>query len=1368
MRDPRHIALKFKYTILILVSWSIAIPAFTQEHSNFINIMPELPKTIRYVNKIEQDSYGYIWMNYLSGYAKYDGYSYHLTKIDDIFKRVEKNDYITQIRKDYKNNIWIVSKNGQVAVCDTLGIHHEFESLSNISINIINTTNNSIFLGDKNGGIYTFDLNSSQLEKLSTVPNISPNIAEFVSIVENQKGNLYISTNNGIIYEFLPKENKLSPITGVFSNYPSALYLTVDTNNKLWIGSEGFGLFVYDTETKRFIQDQLFKPPLHNIEKELFISLIYDSKGFIWGGTDGGGLYRIDSNTGQILLFAHQSNNKFSLSSNTILDIFEDNHGNIWAATNFGGIDILPKRNNKIDYFEGSDDNSPSRILSIYKSSNGTLWAGTDGIGLTQITYNTNGTTTKKQFFKGNATKKGYYIQTITEDQQSNIWFGTYKNGLWQYNQKSNSFNAIETLNSKQQHATDVRQVFTDSKQRIWAATNLSLNVYSSNKKLLATFDNNTKGLKGHIIECIIEDTNGNIWVGSFRGGLFKFHEQSTNLNQSYFTRVSYYDEAQHPHDIPGLRHMSLDNKGSIWLISTHGKLFKVNPKTHDYQSFRNISTINDKDFKAVLPENSDNIWLSSSNGIIHFNIKDSLTTTLLDTDGLQGNVFLTRSAFKDLNGKLYFGGSNGLNSFYPNDITQKTSKARLHIYSMDILNKPAKTLIPNQITSNIENLKTLELSPNQSSFSFRFSAIDNILNPNYVYAYRLLGFNDDWITVTNEKLASYTNIPPGQYTFEVKAGTKKDVWDIPLKKIDITIAPPFWNTTPAYAIYALMALLVGLAIKKWYSLRKKLILDKINHNKEKELHAEKMKFFAKMSHEIQTPLTLISSPIDDMLSLAEKNGNLLLKQRLQIISNNVKRLSRIAFELTSLRDKELEKTRLFVTKNNLYKELHTIALSFKEQARFKNIDFAVNCPKNLSEAWYDKDKFEHIVYNLLANAFKFTPKEGNIQLSVYPLNNKNSIKIAISDSGSGISEEEKKNIFILFYQSKIGKKNKGTGIGLALTKELIDLHRGKIEVTSSASEGTTFTITIPIAKDAYLDEERIITNNYDNKPASSEDFQENTAIIPHNKHDKTILIVEDNIELQLFLKDLLSPIFNVILAENGNEGYYYTKSNYPDLIISDIMMPELDGINMCKKLQNDPLTKHIPIILLTAKNSTISKIEGLQSGAIEFINKPFNTNELILKIKNIIKSTEHIINNFKKESIQNPEIKITKSNDDIFLENLIAAINSRMENPNFKMEELADALNMSYSVLYRKCQSLTGEGLVDLVRLIRLKKAAIVIAKYGYSISEAAYLSGFNDPKYFSKCFKKQFNKTPNIFKKEAAEIGYKKYLKKYKLNDV
>ena len=1355
----------------LLLSFVLLSSSFLngQNHTNFRQISPTLNNKNVRVFKTTDDQLGNIWMISGNGILVYDGYNYKLIKSEVIFPNLKPNDFIRDIITDYNKDIWMTTAFGLISKYDvSKGQFEDISLLVKGNVKKIISQEESIWLASEEGTIYQYK--NSKIDSITTIYNKKTPLKNIIDLNLANPYELFISTSEGKIFNYSIKTNLINELIGPFTDYPGNLFLATDTNNKLWIGTATFGLFVYDILRKEFIQDQLFKSRKFNINKEMFLTLFCDSNGDMWGGTDGGGLYKVNTNSGEIQLYNQQDSNEFSLGSNTILNVNEDGHNNIWVTTNYGKLNVLPSANSNIRYHEGSANNSPLRILSIYKSSMGDIWAGTDGSGLTKISYKQDGTTNEIQYFNTINFNKGFYVQSITEDNESNIWFGTYKNGLFFHNTKKGTFKKIPILNSKNHEASDISTVFKDSKGRIWVGSNISINIYSSELNLIASFENNSNGLMGYIPESFIEDHSGAIWVGIYQGGLFNFNENKTDIKNSTFTNHSYYNNKDYTSK--GVTYMSLGDTNELWLISNKGKLLKFNTKNKSYSTFEHIESINEKKFYSVIAEDSDNLWLSSlNNGISNLNIKNSNLKTYYSKDGLQDNAFLSRSAFKDKQGILYFGGIKGFNFFNPKLLNKKISYPLLHINSIDILNQPADSLIFSQITSGIHNVESLKLKYNQSSFSFRFSAIDNILDPKYYYAYRLKGFDDNWVDNQPERIATYTNIPSGNYNFEVKAGSGKGVWDIPTKSIAIQIEYPFWNKYPAYIIYLCLLSLFTLGVKRWYSLRKKLLLEKISHKNENELNEVKMNFFAKMSHEIQTPITLILGPIEDMYELAGKNGNLLLKQRLNIISNNAKRLSKIARELTLVRDKELKTLRLNVTKNNLFKNIEDITLSFKELARKKKIDFAINCPENLSDVWYDKEKIEHIVYNLLSNAFKFTPQEGNIQLIINPTNSKRQIKLSVIDSGSGIPKEELEAIFELFYQTNSGRKIQGSGIGLALTKELIDLHRGRIKVSSKYLEGTIFTIKLPISEDSYQDSEKIITDDLEKTSTVlevenlKENLKENQEL---NQYKKTILIVEDNYDLQIFLKELLEKQYNIILAENGEEGYHYAKSNFPDLILSDIMMPKLDGIEMCNKLQKDQLTMHIPVILLTAKNSTNAKISGLISGAIEYINKPFNTKELLLKINNIIISKEHIISKYRKELISSPEIKLNQTLDEVFLENLTSIINSKLFEGNLKIETIADSLNMSYSSLYRKCLSLTGQTLVDFVRLMRLRKGAILISKYGHTISEVAFMVGFNDPKYFSKCFKKLYGKNPKDFLNEARETGIDEYLKKHNLDKI
>ncbi|MGC1631151.1 MAG: two-component regulator propeller domain-containing protein, partial [Gelidibacter sp.] len=966
--------------------------ALAQHHVNFTHLSPSSDNRSITVSKTIQDVFGNIWMVQKGDLYLYDGYNYKFIDNQTIFPNAIDYQSIKDILIDDLKNIWVVSDGGLLTKYNHVkGI---FENLSpllkNKSVSVITSHHKKVWLATKDGGIYAYT--NFKMEPVTILPGWDAKTQNIADIAVGQNDDVFISTGNGNIMAYASVSKTMENLVAPFNNYPQNLKLTTDAYNRLWIGTETKGLFLYDINRKEFIQDSFFKGNIHNIKSELFLNLYCDSNDFLWAGTDGGGLYKVNLTTGQVRLFSKLPNGEFSLSSNTIIHVNEDNHQNIWIVPNYGNLNILPNADNNIDYHEGSENQTPTRILSILKSSDNVLWAGTDGSGLTKISFNADGTTQEKQFFNDFSTSKGFYVQTMAEDNKGNIWLGTYKNGLWIYNSKKNEFRAVPVISLKNQNATDVRTIYKDKKGRLWVGSNTCLNIYADTLELLASFEYNKNSLKGTIVESIMETQNGMIWLGIYEGGLFQFNENHTHLSASTFADFSILND--NLDRLKGVKYISDGTYNSLWLIDTSGKLLKYDTKNNIFSSFEDLKSISNRNLAAVINTGNDNLWISSNNGIVNFNTRDSIIKTYYITDGLQDNNFLSRSAFKDYQGMLYFGGAKGLNYFYPKEVYKKESHPILQINMIKVLNQPVEVLLPEQVSSGIENVKSLNLKYNESSFSIRFAALDNILYPKHFYAYRLKGFDKDWINSHLERSATYTNIPAGTYTFEVKAGTRDNVWDIPTKSITIVIEQPFWYKPIAWILYICFFSLMVYGGRRWYALKKNLLVERLSRKNENELNKMKMNFFAKMSHEIQTPLTLILGPIDDMIRNAEKNGNLLLKQRLNIIAYNTKRLSKIAYELTLVRNKELDKLRLMVTKSNLYKNVDEICQSFKELARRKNIDFTVICPKDLMDAWYDKEKIEHIIYNLLSNAFKFTPKEGNIVLTVAPINSKQMIKL--------------------------------------------------------------------------------------------------------------------------------------------------------------------------------------------------------------------------------------------------------------------------------------------------------------------------------------------------------------------------------------
>jgi len=1326
----------------------------SQKSSNFIHLPFNLENQGVKVTHSVQDSFGFVWLAHENGVSKYDGYNFDFVPCSKIFKDKISADPVKRIIKDSHGTIWVLSLNGQLSYLERNGkfssIDNKIQGFQNRhKTNVTLSEGDNLLLATQKGVIFSFNHANARMDSITTIPNISPDVSLIISMVVRKSRELILSTYLGPIYTYSLDNGKLDTIDVLYDYMiPESALLTLDNKDRLWICSShaGVGLQVYDFEKDSFVQDDIFQNNSASQLNEIFMAIYTDFNGKIWLGTDGNGLYRIDPELGKIDIFKNNVLNGFSLSSNTVIDINEDINDNLWVVTNYGNLNILRNKNSQVNYHSGSKQDKPTRVLSTFKAKDGTLWIGTDGEGLTKIAPNGK----EEQLFENSIDHKGYYIHTINEDNKGNIWVGTYKNGLLVYNSLNHKFSKIGLRNSRNDMVLDVRFIFRDSKERMWVTTDLGVYIYSDNFSMLAYFENGTSGLFGPISQSVVEDFYGAVWLAYNGGGLFKFNENMDNLSMSNFTRFSDIDDiivANKNHDIWS---MASDGENTLWMVTVNGDLVKFNIDNQKFETIKIKGTYDNTIFRSVLLENKGNLWLGSTNGIWNLNVRDSISRVFKKSDGLQDDSFMQRSAHKGQDGNLYFGGLNGVNYFKPDEIKKKMTIANLVIEEIDILNQPANSVIPDQTKEGVEMIEELKLDHDQSSFSFRFLAIDNVLFANYNYAYRLKGFNDNWIFSEKERLATYTNIPPGNYIFEVKASSGNSEWDIEPRSVDIYISEPFWKSPLAQFFYALLliGLLYGIVI--WIRLRNRVIADELEHKHERELYALKMNFFAKMSHEIQTPLTLILIPLENMLDRAIKSGNVLLQQRLRLISNNANRLSRIVFELTSLRDKELEKLVLRVSEQNIIADLQEITSSFEEQATFKGINFKFNYPNDELKMWYDKDKLEHVFFNLLSNAFKFTPKGGAITLDVIVEDWERNVKISVTDSGPGIPKEELENIFQLFYQADSGKQKVGTGIGLALTKELVDLHHGKIDVKSDPIKGTCFSVIFPIDenRDDSLQGDLTVVDTIIKVEDIDNGIKEETYGKGNTKLAKTILVVEDNYELQISLKDIFSDYYNVLFAENGEEGYDLALEHNPDLIISDIMMPKLDGIEMSGMLQKNELTTHIPIILLTAKKTSKNKLLGLRTGALEYINKPFNISELVLKVNNIITRSDRIILKYKNDLITTPKSGSSRSQDEIFLEKLVGLVENNLSNPEFKLEDLSQDLNMSYSAIYRKFQALTGKKIVDFVRTMRLKKAAILIADCNYSVSEAAFLVGFNDPKYFSKCFKKEFGKNPRRLK--------------------
>ncbi len=1336
--------------ILLFVICNSYFFSFADESTNFIHLSAEVDRQQSNVTSVVEDSLGYLWLNSGRGILRFDGYNYKAYLFSEVMGNSASPSSILNIIQDKYKRIWCVSKKGHISKLLPSGkFIPKYSSISHLeehqNIESLAIGESRLWLGSNFGTLIGQSLSDSTHVQFDIN---SPN--ETISSVSEGENNIvWFSTSHGRIFRGDISTMTYTQLNLPFNNTANTVILTTDKKGNLWIGTELYGLFFYDTKEKVFERFHKSAKSINFVPTNMIIRIFRDSKGLIWAGTDGGGLCQINPETKEVKIYKHSKTNKFSLQSNTVIGLGETRNNDIWIFTNYGNINILPRESSTVGYNSGSLSGTPTRILSILNCEDGKLWLGTDGEGISVI--NKQGKAIK-QFIANSQSSRGLsgnYIQSIVEDQSKNKWIGTYLNGLCFYNAKTDRFKSIQIKNEKEQIATDVRSLYKDKKHRIWVGTNLGIFVFSTFDKQIAFFPNKQNGLSGSIAEFFLEDENDQLWIGMYQGGVCLFNENAFFENSNFATyklsKSNNQMESSVTHGVANLH-------GHLYLLNSYSKLIKFNLKTKLTEPIKGFSNEELHGGIAIVLADSSNLWLSKANGISHLNLNTKHVHAYTWKNGTLKDNYLSGSAGIDSNGLVYFGGVGGVNFFDPKQMKTSKKEFQLRINQLEIVNRDANEIIPDQIQEGVEQVKSIELNHKQTSFSFQFSVINDHLDPNYFYSYRLKGFNTNWITTENNRIATYTNIPYGNYTFEVKAGTKRNLWDIEPRAIQVTVLSPLWQRWWAYTFYSLILIIAFFFIIRysimWARLKKKLMLEEWQNEKNNELYAMKVDFFAKMSHEIQTPLTLIMAPIESMIERAE--GNFLLKQRLNVIHNNAKRLSRIALELMTVRNREMGKLQLRASENNISKHCETIALSFTEQARFKHIDFIFESKQDDIMLWYDKEKLEHVIYNLLANAFKFTPREGQIQFKIK--SNYEHFFLNISDSGIGIDEENLKHIFDLFYQSKEGKAVGGTGIGLALTKELITLHKGEINVVSAINSGTEFSLKLPLdCKHLSVDEiidKPIINELVQTENSNKEDLYKPTINL--NSRIK-ILIVEDNYEMLLLLKDTFSPLYNVFTAENGKEALSILHETTPDLIISDIMMPIMDGISLCKELKNTKTMRHIPIILLTARNTTQSKLEGLKYGAIEYINKPFNVKELIFKVNNILESHKNLILKYRTELLTQTEAPQVESPDEKFIESVLIELEKNLVNPDFKLEDLSEALSMSYSNIYRRFQSITNKTLVDFMRCLRLKKAAFILVKHNYTISEIAFNVGFNDPKYFSRCFKKEYNYTPKQFKQLA-----------------
>lgn len=1358
------------------------------------------------VNDIIQDRTGFLWLATDDGLNRFDGYEFRIFRNNPSDSNSLSDNLIQTLIEDSQGNLWIGTRRGWLNKYEP--IHEKFSRWKIpsdiIEENIINSlcidSKERVWIGTYKSGLYLFDPFLGEIRNWINIPGDSTSLSNnyISSVVEDDYGNIWIGTYFGL-NKFNP-ENEKAGFKRFFrykldrKRVSDDIYWSLTKSkfdkNYIWIGTAN-GLLRYNIKTNQY--DEYIFPNHENLQfgtsAGTVIEEMIDNEIIIWTNSYAG-LVRLNTEGKQIQRFIADKYNLNSLQSNELHNIIKDRSGVFWLATN-NGLSYFTVKSLKFNYTfyeqnKFSDVNiiRKENIKAITKTSDGKLWFGTDRVIF--HTVNDGNHFTIKQL----ATRQNINVWSLCSGNKNDLWIGTYGSGLFHLDLLTNTLRQVSLFESGfyPESIKFIKAVCLDKKSKnlLLGFWGYGLAVYNPDTKSIKTYfrdPGNENSLSYEDVWTIFQDSKDRIWIGTNGGGLNLF-----DINNNKFYRWTANDSTSlNGNSVYSICESNTNKKSdqekfksditTLWIGTNNGlnKFEIINSRIKSYSDlevyitgFTEKDGLADNSVKSVVEDNEGNLWLGTSSGISFFNVENQNFSNFNISDGLTGTDFNFSSVYKDENGVLYFGSNEGLNLFDPQKITLTKFIPPIVITDFQILNKSVEIGEKSELTKSILYTKEVQLSHSQNVFSFQFAALDYSAPHNIQYAYQMENFDKDWINAGNRRHVTYTNLNPGEYIFKVKSTNSDGIWSEDFTSIKVIITPPWWQTFWAIGLYILVFILGVWGIIKFQNnrtrLRHELKMREFESHHLREIESMKSRFFANLSHEFRTPLMLIKGPLEQLLSGRIKENK---TEYYRMALRNTEKLQHLIDELLELSQLELDKIPLNLEKHNLVVLLQTIASAFNPLAEEKNIAYNFNSSLSELSVNCDKDKFEKIINNLLSNAFKFTESGGviSVNMEAEQSEEKQFAVIKISDNGIGIPETHQEKIFDRFYQveDSSSKTYPGSGIGLALVKELVLLHQWNISVSSKPGESTTFTLTIPLTKEEYnsidyIEEEKPETNIELHQ--FSDGYLENDLLNDENEKpdsDKpTILFVEDSEDVRMFVSGLLKSDFNMLVCDNALSGIEISVSEIPDLIISDVMMPEMDGIEFCHQIKTNHLTSHIPVILLTAKATEESKIEGLETGADDYLTKPFNYDELLIRIKNLINQRKILKEKFSKEINLHPEGLTKNSLDKEFIRKAYNLVKKNIGNSNYDTEELAEDMFLSRRQLHRKILTLTGHGPGEFIRTVRLKQAALMIVENRLSITQIAYEVGFNSPAQFTRAFKKQFNCLPSEFgsnyKKESA----------------
>lgn len=1302
---------------------------------------------------IMQDSDGFMWFGTRNGLNKYDGNHIKVYRKTGDVNSLVNNDVRVLFWDKSKRCLWIGTSSGlsrfEPDVEHFTNYHYDSTELKGLTNNTIRhiyrDTKGRLWVGTAEG-LNLYNDQTDSFKKIRTINDPILGLQKFAAkiIYEDQDQQLWVGTRKGIY--LLNERNGDWILEQAFPDSESHAGLNAshiksingDKQGNFWVGTHNNGIFKWD---RKLNQIKNFRSEHQSLSHNNIRSVAISPDGEIWAGTFGR-LNRFDSKSERFQQDLTENTNGIFLVDYSVRAVFFDSKGSLWIGTYYDGVKYFHKEINRFRRYQRNPigNGLNSNIINCFEeTADGNLWIGTGGGGLNFLNRKNGRFSHYIPSTDEAGSISGNHIKAILEDGDK-VWIGTFEEGLNVLDRKTNQFVHFKH-HELDQNTLSNNNVYSLLKHqnKLWIATyGGGLNIFAPSENRFYHYrnkGNNTNSVSSDECRILFKDHGQNIWLGSEKGLDLVELDDSMNLTVKQVLKdIKVYTITE-------------TRDHSIWVGTYFNGLIRLTPDRQSQQRYTTEDGLPGNAIMGILEDDLGVLWLSTKNGLSKFNPSNATSTTYGYADGLSHLEFNFNAYCKTQGGEMLFGGINGLTLFHPDSIVPNLTIPPIVFTELKVHNK---VIAPHDesgfLSKSLDRTEVLTFKYNEANFSIGFAALD-YFKPKYNnYAYQLICLDEDWNYTVGEVQANYTLQKHGTYTFRLRGGNGDGIWNPMERTLMIKVLPPPWLSGWAYGIYFVLMVSIIYAAYYFLRLKHKLQIKQVEKKQQDALHQIKLRFFTNITHELRTPLTLILGPVEDLLG----KGHLSLKLEKQLggIRENARRLLSLVNQLLVFRKLDSEHSQLSVSKQNVVSFLKKIFASFQEVARINEIDYHFLCDEPIIEVWYDSEKIEKVIFNLLSNAFKYTPRGGAISLTIQRTST--NLIVRVMDNGIGIEPKLHTQIFKRFYEKEATFEHsfKGTGIGLAISKQLIELHQGQISVESTLDEGATFTIELLLGKGHFPAESIAETPINLEEQATKTTLTKGSVFssLTKQRNKSSVLVVEDNLELVDYIAGLLKDQFKVFTATNGQDGFKVAKEKMPDLIISDVMMPIMDGIELCEHLKTNIETSHIPIILVTAHQTTY-KTKGLQIGANDFIVKPFSSEELILKIQNLIRIQKSIHQKFRRSTTLVPQQIAVTSADEQFLEKAMQIVENHIDNTSFAVEQFAYELAVSRPLLFNKVKSLTGLTPNNFIKTIRLKRAAQLLKQQKLTVSEVAYKVGFRDPKYFSKCFQQHFQKTPSKF---------------------